>query len=117
MYDKFHRHIWILTTSEFAAALGIFMLLFFLFIGNRLSWIANKYTVLLGEISYSLYLIHNFTGAKVIIPGLMKLAGLPLWLSVLIALMAVITIAYFINRFIEKPALVTIRNRFLKSTT
>lgn len=114
MYDKFHRHIWILSTADFSMILGVYFILFFLFIFKKLSWIANKYTVILGEISYSLYLIHNFTGAKMIIPVCMKKLGLSLWPSVMIALVSVIFIAFTINRLIEKPAMLAIRNRFLE---
>jgi peptidoglycan/LPS O-acetylase OafA/YrhL len=113
VYDQFHRHIWILSQIEFACILIVYFASFVLFVFRKLSWIVNRYTLLLGEISYSLYLIHNFAGAKVVMPFLMKVAGLPLWTSTFIALLIVVSMAYAIHRFVEKPAMLAIRKKLL----
>ena len=84
---------------------------FILFVNQKLSFITNEITLFFGKISYSLYLIHQYIGINVIMPGLERILHLPLLLCVLIALVCVITIAYLIYRFIEVPG-----GKYLKAT-
>jgi peptidoglycan/LPS O-acetylase OafA/YrhL len=111
--EPFLKRLSFITATEFGLILLTYCIFFFLFIKNKLHWMVNRGTLFLGEISYSLYLIHNFTGARIIAPGLYKIAGLPFWISVAIALIVVTGIAYAINRLIEKPAMYFIRRKWL----
>lgn len=111
IFSQFHRHVWILNTFEFALILLIYFVLFFMFIYGKLRWISNRYTIALGEISYCLYLIHNFMGAKAIMPFLMKKAGLSLWASSIIAFAIVLIAATLIHKLVEKPAMLAIRKK------
>lgn len=61
-----------------------------------------------GEISYALYVIHEFIG-YVIILKLME-AGVPRWPATFAALVVVIGLAYLLTRFIDKPLRKPLRN-------
>ncbi len=83
---------------------------FFLFIDGRLN-IANRVTIFLGKISYSLYLIHQFLCINIIIPGLMKYAHLSFWVAAFgIAMPIAIIAATLITTHIEKPIMDLIRS-------
>jgi peptidoglycan/LPS O-acetylase OafA/YrhL len=111
--NEFLKNLSFITNTEFTIILFAYCGLFFLFIKNKLYWLVNRYSIFFGEISYSLYLIHNFTGARIIVPGLHTIAGLPFWISVAIALAVVTVIAYAINRLTEKPAMYFIRRKWM----
>lgn len=113
MKEPFLKSLSFITATEFGLILLTYCIFFFLFIKNKLHWLVNRGTLFLGEISYSLYLIHNFTGARIIVPGLHTIAGVPFWMSVIIALAVVIAMAYAINRLIEKPAMYFIRRKWM----
>jgi peptidoglycan/LPS O-acetylase OafA/YrhL len=67
-------------------------------------------TILLffGEISYSLYLVHQEVGYSLLHLG--STLGLPDDLSLSLVLMIVIAIARVINKFVERPAQRWIKN-------
>lgn len=113
MKEPFIKSLSFITEIEFALILFTYCGFFFLFIKNKLHWLVNRVTLFMGEISYSLYLIHNFTGARVIVPGLHTIAGVPFWISVIVALAVVIGMAYAINILIEKPAMYFIRRKWI----
>jgi peptidoglycan/LPS O-acetylase OafA/YrhL len=100
-----------LNIYEYVFMLSVFYFTLILYLTNNLSFIVNKYTVSLGEISYSLYLIHQFVSCVIIIPFLLK-CGFNIWISYLITLVIIIGIASLINKTIEKPAMKYIRNRY-----
>ncbi len=112
MYSKFHRHIKVMNTTEYLISISIYFSFFCLFILNRLKLIVGSITLFLGEISYSLYLIHEFIGYKLIIPALVKYIHLPFFIALVLAIAIVILIAYLINILFERPALIFIRERF-----
>jgi peptidoglycan/LPS O-acetylase OafA/YrhL len=102
---------------EYALALTIYFAFFVLYVNNFLSFIVNKATIFLGAISYSLYLIHEYIG-HMIIYQLMSKGHVNFWVaSFMIALPIVIMIAWTINRFIEKPAMLFMREKFLVKRT
>lgn len=88
---------------------GIFIV-FYLFVLNRLSVMANPAFVFLGSISYCLYLIHSNLG-YVTIRYLYSFNAHP-WLVVLIPLMISIGVATLMMHLIEQPALKLIRERY-----
>lgn len=84
--------------------------IFYAVVQGRLKWMGeNRVLLFLGSISYSLYLIHQHNG-YVIINGLTK-AGWPYWLSVIIALIAVLVGATLLNQLVEEPAARLYRRR------
>jgi peptidoglycan/LPS O-acetylase OafA/YrhL len=95
---------------ESSAMVASFFGLFYLFVGNRLGWIAVRPMVYLGTISYSLYLIHGCIGNACIpqLPGLWRWPALAMGVPLLLSLLA----AALITHGIEQPALRLIRNLY-----
>ncbi len=105
-----------ITRSEYVPFLTAYYIIFSLYAFNVKLPIVNPVTLYLGNISYSLYLVHQHIGAVVIIPLMMKYAHLSFWQSALfVALPSVFLLATFITYFIEKPALQYIRNTYKES--
>lgn len=103
------RAYFFLDIYQYAATLGVYFLIFILYISNKLGFIVNKVTVFLGTISYSLYLIHQSIGMKMIIPFFSKYTGY--WKAHLLAITVVIFLSFLINKLVEKPAMEYIRNK------
>jgi peptidoglycan/LPS O-acetylase OafA/YrhL len=84
-----------------------FFVAFGLFVYGRLAWIVRRPLVLLGTISYSLYLVHQVVGA-VTIPRLAEAIASPL---VLIAIPCLVSVAVAATTTwgIERPAMRRIR--------
>ena len=103
-----------LSLYTYAIILIIYFLLWFAYVYNYLGFIVNKATVYLGNISYSVYLIHQFLGVGIIIPGLMKFAHLAFPISFIIALIITISFASVITFYVEKPAISMLRSWYKK---
>jgi peptidoglycan/LPS O-acetylase OafA/YrhL len=87
-----------------------FYIIFYLFIYDKLGFIANKFLIFLGSISYSLYLIHENIGIGIIY-WLKKIADIQLfYLPITIFLVGIL--ASIITFYIEKPAMNWIRNYY-----
>jgi peptidoglycan/LPS O-acetylase OafA/YrhL len=111
----FHLKIqpYAISNEQYGLMLTIYTTLFFLFVNDWLKFIVNKVTIFLGEISYSLYLVHSFLSVNIIIPGLMKYAHINFWLASFgVALPISMIIAVLINRKIEKPVMAIIRSAY-----
>ncbi len=105
-----------ITRGEYVPFLTAFYIIFGLYAFNVKLPIVNAVTLYLGNISYSLYLVHQHIGAVVIIPFMMKYAHLSFWQSALfIALPAVFLLATAITYWIEKPSLQYIREVYKES--
>lgn len=105
-----------ITRMEYLPFLTVYYVIFGLYAFNVKLPIVNRVTVYLGNISYSLYLVHQHIGAVVIIPLVMKYAHLSFWQSALfVALPAVFLLATAITYLIEKPALQYIRSIYSKT--
>ncbi len=101
---------------EYAAMLALYFSVFSLYAFDVPMHIVNKATVYLGNISYSLYLVHKFVCVHLIIPALTAL-GVNFWVSVFaVCLPTVIVIASLITFLIEKPALQFIRDRYKRAS-
>jgi peptidoglycan/LPS O-acetylase OafA/YrhL len=82
---------------------GLMVLAFVLFLGNRLGWLAVAPVLLLGNISYALYLTHLKIGNIVFLQLKAKLS----WPDAVIALMAsccCLVLAFALYRLVEVPA-------------
>jgi len=100
--------------GELAYLIAVYFLVFFLFSKNYLRFIAIKPLVFLGTISYSLYLIHQNIG-YVIINAMRKADALNSFNVIVLPLMASIFLAALMQRYIEKPSLTFVRNRWQQS--
>jgi len=104
LYDKTGRSNLFLSFDEYSTTTTIYFVLFFLFISHKLEWINNRFTLYLGTISYSLYVIHHYFIVGVITVLKDKFA----WSFVeagAAALIAAFVLATAITYFIEKPSL------------
>ncbi len=99
--------------SFYGIMLLIYLLIVFIYTSNQLKFIVNRASLFMGEISYSLYLLHQFIALEIIIPAAMNYAHIDFWVaSFVIALPVVILLAALINRYIEKPMTRYIRSKY-----
>ncbi|MDX1694003.1 MAG: acyltransferase [Ketobacteraceae bacterium] len=92
--------------ESFFVTVGIFTL-FYLFVYEKIQFLAQKPLILLGTISYSLYLIHEYVG-WILMRELMA-AGVSSTVAVLCAIGMALTLAYFMTFKIEHPAMAKIK--------
>ena len=97
---------------QYVPALTFIYGVFLLFLFGKLRFIVNPATMWLGKISYSLYLIHQYLGIRILIPQFIEKFRINFWLAAPIALVIVLVVAYCINRFIEIPAMRFIKSKF-----
>jgi len=97
---------------QYSTMLTVIFGIFILFVNNKLSFIINNITLFFGKISYSLYLIHQYIGANIILPGLEKILHLPFSIAIIITLAVIVLMAYFIYKFIEIPGGKTVKYWF-----
>lgn len=88
---------------QYSAMLTVIFGIFILFVNNKLSFIINDVTLFFGKISYSLYLIHQYIGANIILPGMERILHLPFIIAVLITFLIIVLMAYTIYKLIEEP--------------
>jgi peptidoglycan/LPS O-acetylase OafA/YrhL len=94
-------------------AVGFIYLIFILFVFSKLSWIINNQLVLLGEISYSLYLLHQFIGYIImhyLVINNIRFQGLILGIPLSIT----IVLAFLVTKYLERPAITFIRQKYLR---
>jgi peptidoglycan/LPS O-acetylase OafA/YrhL len=113
-FDGGKSHYFI-SQPEYGSMLLFYWSLFILYTGNHLKFIVNKVTLFLGDISYSLYLLHTYIGRDLIVPGLVKYAGFNFWVAVFgFALPSVLVISAFVSKYLEKPLMSYIRVQYKK---
>lgn len=91
---------------------AVCLLMFYLFIYGKLTWIVQKPLLFLGAISYSLYLIHQNLG-YIIIRYLDHL-GVSSWPRFLIPTAIALAVAAIMTYAIEKPMIKIIRTAYQK---
>jgi len=104
LFNKCYNIRGYMSFGGYSTMLSIYYITFLLFLAGKLRFIVNKVTSQLGEISYSLYLIHQFISIKIVISQLMKM-GCNFWVAAFEALITSITLSLLINCFVEKPSL------------
>jgi len=93
-------------------SMGICLVLFYLFLFGRLSWIVQKPFLFLGNISYCLYLIHLNMGYIVI--RYLYAKGINPWLRFLISTAIALAMATILTYGIERPMMNYIRGMYKK---
>ena len=106
-YREFQIHA--ITQFEYIIILGFYFILFYLFTRRKLGFMISAPTLYLGKISYSLYLVHAFLGIYVLMPLFNHRLHLPFWPSITLTVIIVIGIADLINRFVEIPGRVKLK--------
>jgi peptidoglycan/LPS O-acetylase OafA/YrhL len=105
-----------ISAEQYGVMLGLYCCTFLLYTNNYLRFIIHPATIFLGNISYSLYLVHQFMCANVIVPGLMRYAHMNFWIAAFgVALPIALIVATLIHKFVEKPAMNLIRSIGLRS--
>jgi peptidoglycan/LPS O-acetylase OafA/YrhL len=112
IFDKCYFNKGVIGFKEYAIVLSLTYLLFIAYYKNALHLIANKVLIKLGEISYSLYLIHQLIGTKIILPFFLFYLHMSSFLSLTAGLIIIVGLAAIINAYIEKPSLNFFRNKF-----
>ncbi|MGB3948382.1 MAG: acyltransferase [Bacteroidia bacterium] len=95
--------IWSVSWFEYNVMLGVYFLIFVLFVNNKLGFLVTKPTLYLGTISYALYLIHQIISIDYVLPFLMGDLGWAYWPSAIVAVLIALTLASLITFYIEKP--------------
>ena len=107
----------LLASWEGLALISAFSLLFALAISGRLRFLANKITIWLGSISYSLYLVHRNLGYHLL--GWLHDHSFNASVAICIAMVGALVLATVFTFAVERPALRIIRSfydRFDHST-
>jgi len=90
--------------------LALFFFIFYLFCYEKLGFLTNKFFLFFGSISYSLYLIHQNLGIKLLL--FFDAQKTNFYLSLFIAMGSSILLAFLITILIEQPALKFIRTNY-----
>src|SRR5690606_25301870 len=90
--------------DEYLVVTLIYFVLFFLLVTNSLRFIVQKPLIFLGHVSYSFYLIHQYTSTNVVIPGLQDYLGLNFYLAVAIAFCVSLFLAWLVTTYVEEPS-------------
>jgi peptidoglycan/LPS O-acetylase OafA/YrhL len=101
VFEAGGRSRYFMDVFEYSLILALYFALFYLFAVNKLKFIVNRVTIFFGNLSFSLYLIHQTIGWTI----LSFLRKYMQWgLALAIVLLLVILLAYFINKLVEVPA-------------
>lgn len=82
----------------------------FLAASGHATWLRHRILVWLGTISYPLYLLHENIGWSLLLQ--LGRMDVPIDLAILLVLAVSLAMASALNRWLERPALLWIRNRY-----
>ena len=97
------------TPTEHYVILAIFHIVFALAIFGKLGFLNQAPLLFLGKISYCLYLIHQYIGMRLLLI-FTDFWHMNIYPALLITIAMVVFIAYLVNKFVEIPANLLIRN-------
>ena len=101
---------WLWSGPDSALVCGLTALVFALFVGGRLGWLAWRPLVWLGGISYTLYLVHQNIG-YVVMRNMLG-AGASTDAAIAATLVVSIALASALSYAIERPAMASLRAMF-----
>lgn len=102
LFDNFPKAADFISHQEYMMVLGIYFLLFILFVNHKLGFMVSKPTLFFGKISFALYLIHQFISIDFIIPELLK-HHWAFWPAAFVAFCISVLLASLITYCIEVP--------------
>jgi peptidoglycan/LPS O-acetylase OafA/YrhL len=108
-FDNTGRAENFIALPQYIFTTSVYFLLFFFLIQRKLGFLARPIPLFFGRISYSLYLIHQFLGADLIIPYLEKHFGIHYLQGALIAFSVAVGLAYLVTRYVEEPMIARFR--------
>ena len=103
LYNNSSKASSFISHTEYITILGIYFVVFILFINHKLQFIATKPMLFLGKISFALYLIHQYISTVIIIPFITNYIIHNFWIAVFLALIISICLATIITYYIEIP--------------
>lgn len=95
-----------------AFLVGLFIFTFYLFVYGKLKWIIIKPLIFLGEISYPLYLLHQFIGYYIIFSLLENNISNPIIL-LMTPLIFSIVLSFLYTEYLEKKVIIFLRKKLL----
>lgn len=111
LHDKGGRAMHMISAISHDLIIVFFHIVFVLMITGKLKFLVKPYLIFLGNISYSLYLLHQFIGRS-IIGTLVTAAHLNVYVAILIAMLCSIFLAYLVTTYVEVPVIRQIRTRY-----
>ncbi len=101
---------------QYMSAILLFIILFFLLSSNMLSFLKIRPLLFLGEISYALYLTHQFIAVNLLMPLCLQYFHLNFWVSaLLITLPLCLLTASVITFYVQYPIAKWLRKKLVKS--
>jgi peptidoglycan/LPS O-acetylase OafA/YrhL len=88
----------------------LIILAFWAMVEGRLGWICLRPLLWIGQISYSLYLVHQHIGFTIILNA--ETAGIDPLTSYVLAIAVAILLGYVVNRLVERPATLWLLDRW-----
>lgn len=113
-YSGVHRNY--ISQIEYSIMLISYFTIFTLFIHGKLKFLIQKPLLFFGEISFALYLIHQFLSLKIVIPVLINRFGTPFWVAAMVAFSLSIIFATLITYYIEIPYRPKLKTKLNKIT-
>ncbi|KAA0990830.1 acyltransferase family protein [Dyadobacter aurulentus] len=116
LHDKGGTSQYHISFVEHCVVITIFHIIFVLFIIGKLGFLVAKPLLMLGNISYCLYLIHQYVGLQ-IIAKLTGDLGINVYFAIIFTISVCICIATLITTYIEIPCYQLIRNWYSRSSS
>ncbi|MPR37067.1 acyltransferase family protein [Salmonirosea aquatica] len=108
LHDKGGRSMYHVTWLEHNLIIVFYHLVFFLFVVGRLTFLIAPPLLFLGKISYSLYLLHQYIGTR-LIHSLNTGLNMNIYLAILVAIGFCIALSYGVTYYVEVPAIRAIK--------
>ncbi len=115
LHDKGGRAMYLISGQEHLLIILFYHVVFALLIYGKMKFLARPQLVFLGTISYSLYLLHQYMGRK-IIDTLVTYTHANSYFVIALVVLLNILLAYVVTRFVEIPANKFIRNGYKTAT-
>ena len=113
LHDKGGRSMYLISYVQHGITIVFYHAVFILLVLDKLKFIVKPYFIFLGNISYSLYLLHQYIGRN-IIHTLVSYAHLNLYAAILITILFIILLASGVTYYVEIPIIKYIRDRYKK---
>jgi peptidoglycan/LPS O-acetylase OafA/YrhL len=112
LFEKSGRMVF-LKHWEYNLILSLFFILFTLYVSGWLKWIVSRPLKFMGDISYALYLSHQFISLTILMPFFYDYLHINFWISVFCFTLPIIfSVAAFITYKVQVPAERWLKNRW-----